>query len=120
MPKQKRRKRPQDLNGSSLQNGQQRLTPGQFKEYDYTKPTPAEPLAEQPAVIFRHPDLAPLTLTGLRDALKLNSIHLTSEMDGSYDCNVSANGLSRVINPYDGAEVLQFFKDALNHISVTR
>lgn len=115
MPKQKR-KRPQDLNGSKLQAGQQRATPGQFKGHDYS----AEKKPDEAIQLYRHPDLQPVTLTGLRDAFKLNNIHLTSEMDGSYDCNVSAAGLSRVINPFDGADVLQFFKDVLDLTNIAR
>lgn len=121
MPKQKRRKAPQDLNGSKLKSGQQRATPGQFKPHDYNPPT-AEPLAApaEAIVTHRHPDLAPLTLTGLYDALKLNHIHLTHVLDGQYECTVTAHGLTRVINPYDGAEVLQYFRDVLDHIPLTR
>lgn len=121
MPKQKRRKAPQDLNGSKLQRGQQRLTPGQFKEYDYSAKqtsTPAEGLPEpaEAAVLFRHPDLAPLTLSGLTDAFRLNHITFSHVLDGQYDCTVTARGISRVINPYDGADVLQFFKDVINRV----
>lgn len=68
----------------------------------------------------RHPDLQPVTLTALADAFKLNNINFGYAMDGSYDCEVTAAGLSRVINPFDGAEVLKFFNDVINDLAQPR
>lgn len=118
MPRQIKRKRPQDLNGSKLKAGQQRATPGQA--------IVATHVPETKAPTCRHPHLEPLTLTALMDAFKLNGIYFSAEMDGSYECHARAwtggYGLScpdeglilrRTINPFDGAEVLQFFKDVV-------
>lgn len=117
MPKQKRRHpTKRDINGCHLKAGQQSMTPGQ--------PVLATHVPKTVAPTHRHPDLQPLTLSGLADAFKLNGISFTSEMDGSYDCRVMAgpvgNRLVVTINPFDGAEVLQFFKDAIHYQSQPR
>lgn len=105
MPKHKKRKRPQDLNGCELKSGQQRETPGQFKGHDYS--------AEKGLQIHRHPNLQPVTLSALIDAFRLNDVVFNYELDGQYECNIEAAGIKREINPYDGAEVLQFFRDVV-------
>lgn len=98
----KKRKRLQDLNGCELKKGQQRMTPG--------VPVLATHMPETVAPMYRHPDLNPVTLTGLIDALRLNEIPFTYEMDGQYCCDISAGGFKAEINPFDAAEVLSFFR----------
>lgn len=107
MPRHKKRKRLQDLNGCELKSGQQRETPGQFKGHDYS--------ADKGLQLYRHPDLQPVTLSALIDAFRLNNVAFAHELDGQYSCNVEAAGIKREINPYDGADVLQFFKDVISH-----
>ncbi len=104
-PKKHKRKRLQDLNGCELKAGQKRETPGQFKGHDYSGSTGIQ--------LYRHPDLQPVTMTALIDAFRLNGVAFTHEMDGSYNCLVEAAGIKREINPHNGAEVLQFFRDVV-------
>lgn len=103
--KYKKRKTIQDLNGCELKAGQQRKTPGQFTGHDYS--------AEKGLQLYRHPDLQPVTLTALIDAFRLNGVAFTHELDGQYECTVEAAGIKREINPYDGAEVLAFFREVV-------
>lgn len=111
MPKQKR-KRPQDLNGSKLKAGQQRATPGQI--------VVATHVPETVAPTHRHPDLQPVTLTALIDAFKLNEIPFSYTVLDQYGYALSTASMTREINPFDGAEVLQFFKDVINFIPQPR
>lgn len=90
------------------------------KPRDPSKPIdPARVIFEENRAIdeqratYRHPDLQPLTLTALKDAFALNFIECTYTFDGQYECFVKANDISRTINPFDGADVLQFFRDVV-------
>lgn len=96
--------RKENLDGTKLKAGQKRATPGVA-----IKPS-HESLETRTA---KHPNLAPVTLTGLIDAFKLNEIPFKHELDGQYELMVEAKGLKREINPYRGSEILQFFKDVI-------
>lgn len=105
MPRKKKARNLESLNGCKLRKDKQRLTPGEA-----VIPSHAEVL-EAPK--RRHPDLMPVTLSGLIDAFKLNEIAFKHRLDGQYECHVSAGGVDRVINPYDGSECLSFFRDVI-------
>lgn len=65
----------------------------------------------------RHPDLKPVSLSGLFDALRLNEIPFTFKLDteipGSPCCLITTPKMFREIDSKSHADVLAFFNEAI-------